>query len=195
MSIFDGSEFVWGVAGIPGTGVNSGEKAGILSRLDALEATVVPASLEDLSDVGDLSGATNGDRLIYSSGDWVPETPAALTVVTSLPVVIDGGGAEITTGVKGDVYMAFSGTITGYVSMADQSGSSEVQIWKDSFGNYPPTVDDLLLTATITASTVGGNLSLSHAVSAGDVLRINVASVTDHQRVSVTLVISRSIGP
>lgn len=200
MSIFDGSEFVWGVAGVPGTGVSSGEKAGILSRLDALEGAGAVSVLGDLGDVRttDIWTPSDGDMLRYNGGasTWEPYTLQPITVVTGLPFVISGGGSEITTGIKeGDIVVPFAGTITGWTLLPDQSGSISIAAWKDSYANYPPDSGDTLLTMSITAAAKNQATGLSHAVSAGDILRFNVGSVTDIEYVTVNLIVSRSIGP
>ena len=62
-------------------------------------------------------------------------------------VVIDGGGSTITTGVKGDVNCDFAFTIVQWALLADQSGSIVIDIWKDTYANYPPTVADTITAA------------------------------------------------
>ncbi len=73
----------------------------------------------------------------------LPATPELAT----LTFVIDGGGAAIATGIKGDLEIPFACTINQVTLLADQSGSIVVDIWKDTYANYPPTGAD-----SITAS-------------------------------------------
>jgi hypothetical protein len=115
----------------------------------------------------------------------------------SIEFVIDGGGAAITTGIKGDVEIPFACTITSASLLADQSGSIVIDLWRDSYANFPPTVAD-----TITASA---KPTLSSAVkyqdstltgwtknfAAGDILRLNVDSATTVQRVTLSLKVTR----
>ena len=54
------------------------------------------------------------------------------TPVNVIAFIIDGGGALITTGVKGSVEVPFSCTIAAWTLLADVSGSIVVDIWKDS---------------------------------------------------------------
>lgn len=200
MSDFNGARVRVGNAGLNGTGLNSGEKADILSRIGVLEGQVVPTVLSDLTDV-DLSGAAEGDHLVIDGdGNVVAETPGGITLVGSAAFVIDGGGVAITTGVKGDLPpMPFAGTITGWALVANQSGSITVNVWKDTLANFPPTSDDALFSASLSSATrsptSGSYTTVSHAFSVGDVIRFNVASVTDIQRVTVGLRISRTVGP
>lgn len=101
-----------------------------------------------------------------------------------LEFLIDGGGSVITTGAKGVLHVPYDCTINLGVLLGDQSGSIVVDVWKDTYANYPPTDAD-----SITASaplTISGATNSSDAVLTGwtlsllkgDVLRYNVDSVT-----------------
>ena len=117
----------------------------------------------------------------------------------SLSFVIDGGGSAITTGVKGDLVCPFAGTITGWTILGDQSGSIVVDVWKDTYANFPPTVADTIAGTekpTITTATKGQDLSLSSwttSVAAGDILRFNVDSITTLTRVTLVILIDATI--
>jgi hypothetical protein len=110
-----------------------------------------------------------------------------------LEFVIDGGGATITTGVKGDLVCGVAGTIVDWTLLADQSGSIVVDIWKDTYANFPPVVGDTITASakpTISSATKGQSATLTGwttAVAAGDVFRFNIDSVTTIQRVSIIL--------
>lgn len=107
--------------------------------------------------------------------------------------VIDGGGAEIATGVKGYLEIPFGGLLTEVRLFADQSGSIVVDIWKDTYANFPPTDTDSI-TASATPTISGGQkfedsilTGWSTSFSAGDILAFNIDSVTDIQRLTVSL--------
>ena len=53
-------------------------------------------------------------------------------------ITIDGGGSVPTTGIKGFIQCPYSGTITGWAIVADQSGSASLDIWKAS-SSAPPS--------------------------------------------------------
>jgi hypothetical protein len=118
----------------------------------------------------------------------------------SLPVefVIDGGGAAITTGIKGDVEIPDAGTITSVRLLADQSGSIVIDIWKDTYANFPPTDADSITASappTISSATKSQDTTLTGwttSVAAGDILRFNVDSATTITRVTLSLQILRS---
>jgi hypothetical protein len=74
---------------------------------------------------------------------------------------INGGGAAIVAGEQEmRIAFGFAGTIDKVELLADQSGSIVLDIWKDTYANYPPTVAD-----TITASA---KPTLSTAIKSQD---------------------------
>lgn len=105
---------------------------------------------------------------------------------------INGNGFAILTGVKGDVRIPWAGVITGWFIVADVPTTSSVQIWKDTWANYPPTVADLLLTATLAAQASNSAASLSHACAKGDIIRVNVSGNDNATRLQVWLVFAKS---
>lgn len=113
--------------------------------------------------------------------------------VRSFGISIDGAGAVISTGVKGYIEIPYACTITGWTILADQSGSVVVDVWKDTYANYPPTVADTIAGSelpTITTATKGQDLSLSTwttSVTAGDILGFNVNSATTVTRVHLII--------
>lgn len=112
--------------------------------------------------------------------------------------IIDGGGATITTGIKGDVVIDFACTILSVTLLADQSGSIVVDIWKDTYANYPPLVADSITASakpTISSATKSQDTTLTGwttSIAAGETLRFNVDSVTTIQRVTLDLKVRRA---
>lgn len=112
----------------------------------------------------------------------------------AVPFVIDGGGSAITTGIKGDVPpLGFAWTITGWDLLLDQSGSIVIDIWKDTYANYPPVVGDTITASdkpTVSSATKAQDLAPTGwtvAVAADESLRINVDSITTTQRASLMI--------
>lgn len=113
--------------------------------------------------------------------------------------LIDGVGATITTGIKGDLEVPYDCTITGWTMLADQSGSIVIDVWKDEYANFPPTNADAMPGAgkepTITTATKAQDADVSdwtsRALLEGDVLRFNVDSCTSIQRVTLSLWVTR----
>lgn len=111
----------------------------------------------------------------------------------TITYVIDGGGATITTGLKGYLEIPFACTIDRWTLLADQSGSIVVDIWKDTYANAPPVVGDVITASakpTISSATKAQSSTLTGwtaTITAGDVLGFNVNSVTGIQRVTLSL--------
>ena len=119
-------------------------------------------------------------------------------VLTPLGLIFEGGGVALTTGIKGDLYCPFAGTITAVTLAADQTGSVVVDIWKDTYANYPPTVADTITASakpTIAAGIKSQDTTLTGwttAIAAGDMLRFNIDSVATITRLTLQLTISRT---
>ncbi len=111
----------------------------------------------------------------------------------ALTAVIDGGGAVISTGIKGDLRIPFGCVIQSVTMLADQTGSAVVDIWKDTYANFPPLVGDSITAAakpTISSNNKSEDTTLTGwttAITAGDILRFNVDSATTIQRLTVVL--------
>jgi hypothetical protein len=107
--------------------------------------------------------------------------------------VIDGGGAAITTGVKGFIPIDFNCTINQVTLLADQTGSIVIDVWKDTYANFPPTDADTITASavpTISAATKSQNSTLTGwttAITAGDILGFNVDSVTSITKATIVL--------
>jgi hypothetical protein len=114
-----------------------------------------------------------------------------------IQVTIDGGGSAITTGIKGEVVVPYACTITSYTALADQSGSIVVDVWKDTYANYPPTDADSITASapiTISAATKAQDSTLTGwttSVTAGDILRFNVDSITTVTRLQIIIEVTR----
>lgn len=120
------------------------------------------------------------------------------TAYDTIQFIIEGGGLAITTGVKGDIMIPFACTVQSWYIVADQSGSIVVDIWKDSYGNFPPTVADTITGTekpTLSSATKNQDLTLTSwttAFSRGDFLRFNVDSASTVTRVTVIIVVKKT---
>jgi hypothetical protein len=118
--------------------------------------------------------------------------------ILSLTFVIDGGGSAITTGQKGHLEIPFAGTIKQVTMLADASGSIVVDIWKDTYANFPPTDADSITASappTISSAQKSQDATLTGwttAIAAGDILAFNVDSCTTIKRVTISLKVERS---
>ncbi len=103
------------------------------------------------------------------------------------------------TGLKGFLQVPFGCTITGYSILANIAGSIVVDIWKDIFANFPPTIADTITAAAKpTLAAAQGILSTvltgwTVAIAAGDVLAFNIDSVTTITKITITLFVTKTV--
>jgi hypothetical protein len=139
----------------------------------------------------------SADRtLTITTGD--ANRTLTLPVIGTVGITIDGGGSTITTGVKGYVECPYAGTIVAATLLADQSGSIVIDVWKDTYANYPPDNADSITAAappTLSTATKSQDTTLTGwttSITAGDVLGFNVDSATTVTRVTLILKINRT---
>lgn len=117
--------------------------------------------------------------------------------IGAVGITIDGGGSAITTGNKGCVTVEYAGTIIQATALADQSGSIVVDVWKDTYANYPPTDADSITASapvTISAATKSQDATLTgwtKTIAAGDVVCFNVDSATTITRLNISLRVTK----
>jgi len=114
-----------------------------------------------------------------------------------ITLIIDGGGSVITTGVKGFLSTPVAGTFVKWrilsIDAAVTSGSIVIDIWKDIYANYPPTVADTITAAakpTVTTAVKNESSTLTGwttAFAAGDTFGFNVDSVTSFTKVALSI--------
>lgn len=116
----------------------------------------------------------------------------------TIQFIIDGGGSAITTGVKGDIMIPYNCTVLGWDIVADTSGSIVVDVWKDTYTNFPPTVADTIAGSekpTLSSAQKNQDTSLSSwttTLTRNDWLRFNVDSITTVTRVTIALRVKRN---
>jgi len=116
----------------------------------------------------------------------------------SINLTIDGSGGNIVPGDGGCVTMPYSGVITGWEIMADVSGSIVIDVWKDTYANYPPTIADTIAGTekpTLSSQIKNQLLTLSSwttAVSEGDIIKFNVDSSSTVNKVYLTIYITKT---
>ena len=113
--------------------------------------------------------------------------------VVDVAYVIDGGGAALTTGVKGVLALDFDGTIQSATLLADQTGSVVVDIWKTTYAGYPGSAANKITASappTLSSAQKSQDTTLTgwaKTISAGDVLTFNVNSAATITRVTLLL--------
>jgi hypothetical protein len=191
----------WGTGGQAKASV--GAFTGDISKsANSLATTIVNDAVSNAKLANMAEATIKGRAAGAGSGDPSDLSPAQvkgiLTLDTAVTVVIDGGGSAITTGVKGDVSVPFAGTILGVRLLGDQTGSIVVDIWKDTYANYPPTAADSIAASakpTLSSATKSEDTGLTGwttSISAADILRFNVDSASTVTRVTLVLTVRRT---
>lgn len=189
--------------GVSGSVATATTTPAITLTLGAITPTTIVAS--GAISGSNLSGTNTGDQTITLTGDVTGSGMGsfAATVksnlkVATIPWVIDGGGSAILTGIKYGPQIDFACTINAVTLMADQTGSIVIDIWKDTYANYPPTgADSITASAKPTLSTAIKSTDSTlpgwaTSIAAGDVLRFNVDSITTVTNVVISLKVTKT---
>ncbi|KKM13587.1 hypothetical protein LCGC14_1714720 [marine sediment metagenome] len=165
-----------------------------LNELQAPDGAVACGG-QILDNIGAPSDA--GDALRKGTALTITEMPANMKLLT-ITFIIDGGGSAITTGEKGHLEIPFACTINQVTMLADQSGSIVVDIWKRVYADFPPTNTQSITASavpTVTTAVKSQDSTLTGwttAIAAGDILAFNVDSVTDIQRLTISLKVTKT---
>lgn len=209
------------VSGTPGTGTitlgvaTSGAQS--FSAAGVANNDTVSYVIEDGTDfeIGQGVYTSSGTTLSRStvaassnSGNKINASSSAIVFLSALNsdlsqaaigYTIDGGGVAIATGIAGVGLRApFACTIDSVTLLANPSGSIVVDIWKDTYANFPPTVADTITASakpTISSGVKYEDTTLTgwnKSIAAGDVLYFNVDSCTSITTVSVILKVTRA---
>lgn len=128
-----------------------------------------------------------------------PPAPAPPPQVYQVGASWSGAGAEIEVPTDDvSVVCHSTGTITGYTVLTKGgSGSLVIDVWKDSYANYPPDVADSI--AASAKPTISGGIKTTDAtltgwttsVAAGDVVTFHLESVSTFTAVNIFLEITQ----
>ncbi len=149
------------------------------------------------------TGATGATGPTGSTGSTGSTGTTGATGPTNftLEVLIGDGTNVITTGLKPTaiVQAPRAGTLVSWQAYSADaaspiSGSIVVDVWKDTYANYPPTVADTIIGGNVKPNLATGikgtSSSLSGwtaAFSAGDIFSFNVDSVSSVKAVKLVL--------
>lgn len=192
-------------SGLPAAGV-VGTAATLANKLGDFAATT------SLELKGVLSDETGSGALVFATSPTLVTPTLGVASATSIngvsitaahgageiTVIIDGGGVAITTGILPlSLEIPFACTITAARLLADQSGSIVIDIWKDTYANYPPTVADTIVASakpTLSSATKSEDTTLTGwttSLSAGDILKFKVDSITTITYCTLSLRLSK----
>lgn len=136
---------------------------------------------------------TDDITYIDSNGSLLSGPKLSNVETVGIAFVIDGGGSAITTGVKGYIPIPVGFTITQVTTLADQTGSIVIDIWKDSYANYPPVVGDSITASakpTLSSAIKDIDSTLTGwttSVTDSEILAFNVDSATTVELVTILI--------
>ena len=195
----------------------------VFSTAPTLDSTVTIGTAAGTTGLINFKGTTSGTMSLSvadAAGTWTMKLPTAdgsanqvlktdgsgqmgwvgisQTKVHVIGVVFDGQGSAPAVGSKRYMHCPWTGTITKALIFADVSGSAVVDVWKDTYANYPPTVaDTIAASAKPTLSTAIKNqdstlTGWTTSVTAGDVFGFNIDSASTSTVILVVLEITTS---
>lgn len=97
--------------------------------------------------------------------------------------VFDGGGSAIAADKKAYLRIPVTGTIVAAYIMADTTGTINVEVWKDTFAHFPPTIADKISASApiaLDSAQSAENTTLTGwttSVTAGEVICFNVSAL------------------
>lgn len=142
-----------------------------------------------------IKGDLNVSGVISGNGSGLTDITVSETVGLNL-FLSDSSGIE--TGIVANVVIPYNCTIKEIVLLADQTGSVSVDIWKDSYANYPPTLDDTILPETHPA--ISSNVKYldttltgwTTSITAGDILTFYIESVANITKLTIYLKLEKT---
>lgn len=102
-------------------------------------------------------------------------------------------GDDVEGGAQCEVPVDFAGEILGWTLLSDAAGSIVIDVWRDSYANYPPTSADRITASakpSLTDENKANDESLAgwtKSFSAGDVFKFNVESCDGISRATLIL--------
>lgn len=152
----------------------------------------VNVSIND-NNSGDISAADIRAALIDISDSFYNKTTDSNLLLGELVFIVDGGGSQVNLPVTTDLRVPYDCLITGWDLVADQVGSIQIDIWKNTYSNYPPSSGNsitgsskpsITLALKAQSSTLTG---WATSLSEGEYLRFNVDSVSTITKANLSL--------
>ena len=134
------------------------------------------------SNLGIVSAATSIEATtITEGGNAVPNVTENIIKQFAMHFTIDGGGEIISTGAKSWIRLPFACTITGWELTVDTSATITIDVWRDTYANFPPDNGDTLTNGhepAIAAAVKAQDTDISDwtdvTLDVGDYVKINV---------------------
>lgn len=140
----------------------------------------------DTAGSGDAEEISLSTGLEFTGGPGIRMTTAQRT--KSIGITIDGSGLAIATGVKGYIYIPVAVTLTAWniLALDGLTGAIKIDVWMDSYTNFPPDNSDSITNGHEPEIPATGNKAQDNNISdwsdvtipADSVIGFNVDSCT-----------------
>jgi hypothetical protein len=173
-----------------GTGDVAGPAASIASEIALFDGTTGKL-LKRATGTGPakVTSGVLSAAAIDLSGSEVTGTIASARLSTQhktrvLTFAFSNGSSDLAVATQAVVSCPYTGTITGARLLSPQTAAVVIDVWKDVYANYPPTIADTITASakpTLSAANKSDNTTLTGwttSVTAGDVFIANIDSCT-----------------
>ncbi len=183
------------------TGTNLIQKIGLMTRVHGSQGVITMVGAGRSNDVPNIPSNEiwlgNGSA-VATPTNFDTKVTANSTVINNRArvktVQIDGNGFAITTGqVLGYFSLPIGAAITSVRMSADQSTTTTIDIWMDTYANFPPDNSDSITAAavpTISAALKSEDSTLTGwttAVVAGNMFALNVDANNNAEHITIEL--------
>lgn len=188
------------------TYLTSNQTITLASEVSGSGSTSINVTLDNAAVIAKvLTGYTSGTGTITSSDSILSAIQKLNGNIAAIPqqhvyvsATFDGQGGVVTTNSQTTFIVPYTGFITEWTlletSSTPVSSSIVIDAWKDTYANYPPTVANTIFgTKPFLSSAIKNQATgLSIAVTEGELIKLNIDSITSALKVKLIFKIARS---
>lgn len=154
--------------------------------------------VEDITKLDDEIVSVETELGTNPKGDYADvKTRLESLELNAIVFIIDGGGSAITNGFKGHLEIPFKCEIQRVTLLADAVGDTLLDIWKDTYANFPPTVADTICASAM--PELSGERKYQDStltdwtktINAGDILAFNLDGTYTITRLTIVLKVKK----
>jgi hypothetical protein len=102
-------------------------------------------------------------------------------------VLMGDGSGTFPVGLQvSPIEVPFGGILTSWTLLADVTGSITVNVWKDTYNNFPPTSADLIFSPSLTNQRKNTAI-ITGTVSEGDIIQLYLGPATSIKQLTLSL--------